>query len=92
MSAQELVDCEAEACPGCGSCQGLYTANTMACLTEALGMSLTDCGTALAVSAKKRHIAFESGAQAGTQLVDEMRQLELGFCQIPVVRSPNRST
>jgi len=61
IDAEELESCESEACPGCGSCQGLYTANTMACLTEALGMSLADCGTALAVSAKKRHIAFESG-------------------------------
>ncbi|MBE0616725.1 MAG: dihydroxy-acid dehydratase [Proteobacteria bacterium] len=61
ISAIELAECEAEACPGCGSCQGLYTANTMACLTEALGMSLTDCGTTLAVMAKKRHIAYASG-------------------------------
>ena len=52
-----------EACPGCGSCQGLYTANTMSCLTEAMGMSLTGCGTSLAVSAKKRRIAFNSGKQ-----------------------------
>ncbi|PLX42974.1 MAG: dihydroxy-acid dehydratase [Deltaproteobacteria bacterium] len=63
ISAEELESCESEACPGCGSCQGLYTANTMACLTEALGMSLPGCGTALAVSAKKRHLAFESGAR-----------------------------
>ena len=52
---------EMSACPGAGSCQGLYTANTMACLTEAMGMSLPGCGTALAVSAKKRRIAYESG-------------------------------
>ena len=50
-----------EACPGAGSCQGLYTANTMACLTETLGMSLPGCGTALAVSSKKRRIAQASG-------------------------------
>lgn len=50
-----------EACPGAGSCQGLYTANTMACLTETMGMSLEGCGTALAVSAKKRRIAQRSG-------------------------------
>jgi dihydroxy-acid dehydratase len=50
-----------EACPGPGSCQGLYTANTMGCLTEVLGLSLTGCGTALAVSAKKKRIAYESG-------------------------------
>jgi len=58
-----------EACPGCGSCQGLYTANTMSCLTEAMGMSLTGCGTSLAVSAKKRRIAFNSGKQI-VRLVD----------------------
>lgn len=57
----ELACLEMEACPGAGSCQGLYTANTMACLIEAMGMSLPGCGTALAVSAKKRRIAQESG-------------------------------
>jgi len=61
ISKAELLDLEINACPGCGSCQGLYTANTMACLTEAMGMSLVGCGTGLAVSAKKRRIAFESG-------------------------------
>ena len=70
ISADELAACEAEACPGCGSCQGLYTANTMACLTEALGMSLPDCGTTLAVMAKKRHIAYASG-QRIVELVRE---------------------
>jgi dihydroxy-acid dehydratase len=57
----ELQALEQAACPGAGSCQGLYTANTMACLTEALGMSLPGCGTALAVSAAKKRIAYESG-------------------------------
>ncbi len=61
ISSEELECLEMEACPGAGSCQGLYTANTMACLTEAMGMSLPGCGTALAVSAKKRRIAQESG-------------------------------
>ncbi len=70
ISADELAACESEACPGCGSCQGLYTANTMACLTEALGMSLPDCGTTLAVMAKKRHIAYASG-QRVVELVRE---------------------
>jgi len=58
---QELARCEENACPGVGSCQGLFTANTMAILTETLGMSLPRCGTALAVSALKRRIAFASG-------------------------------
>ncbi|MFA5373318.1 MAG: dihydroxy-acid dehydratase [Candidatus Omnitrophota bacterium] len=61
ISPEELTCLEMEACPGAGSCQGLYTANTMACLTEAMGMSLPGCGTALAVSAKKRRIAQASG-------------------------------
>jgi dihydroxy-acid dehydratase len=52
---------EAEACPGKGSCQGLYTANTMACLTETLGMSLPGCATALAGMSKKRHIGYATG-------------------------------
>jgi dihydroxy-acid dehydratase len=62
----EISDCELEnlemcACPGQGSCSGLYTANTMACLTEVMGLSLPGCATALAGFAKKRRIAFESG-------------------------------
>ncbi len=58
---KQLKICEDNACPGMGSCQGLFTANTMAILTETLGMSLPRCGTALAVSALKRRIAFASG-------------------------------
>jgi dihydroxy-acid dehydratase len=61
ISDRELSCLEVEACPGQGSCQGLYTANTMACLTEAMGMSITGCGTGLAGSAKKRRIAEASG-------------------------------
>ncbi len=52
---------EVEACPGEGACQGLYTANTMACLTETLGMSLPGCATALAGLSKKRHIGYATG-------------------------------
>jgi dihydroxy-acid dehydratase len=63
LSLTELENLEIEACPGCGSCQGLYTANTMNCLTEALGLSLPGCGSSLAVSAKKKRIAYESGYQ-----------------------------
>lgn len=57
----ELQALEMCACPGAGSCQGMYTANTMACVTEALGMSIPYCATALASDAEKRRIAFESG-------------------------------
>jgi dihydroxy-acid dehydratase len=61
MTTAESTQLENAACPGCGSCNGMFTANTMACLTEALGMSLPYCATALAVSAMKLRIAKESG-------------------------------
>jgi dihydroxy-acid dehydratase len=61
IKKEDLDRLEMCACPGPGSCQGMYTANTMACVTEALGMSLPGSATALAISAEKRRIAFESG-------------------------------
>lgn len=66
----ELEDLEISACPGPGSCQGLYTANTMACLTEAMGISLPGCATALAVSSKKRRLAFQTGFRV-VHLIDQ---------------------
>lgn len=74
-SAGKIDDAELEAlemcaCPGQGSCQGLYTANTMACVTEAMGMSLPGCATALAGMAKKQRIAYESGIRI-VELVKE---------------------
>ncbi len=63
MTEEELNELERCACPGAGSCAGLFTANTMACVTEVLGMSLPYCATAHAVDAKKRRIARQSGAQ-----------------------------
>ena len=61
ISKSELENLVLNACPGAGSCSGLFTANTMACATEAMGMSLPYCGTSLAVSSKKKMIAYESG-------------------------------
>jgi len=58
---KELSCLEMDACPGAGSCQGLYTANTMACVSEALGMSLPGCAATLAISAEKERIAYKSG-------------------------------
>lgn len=57
----ELTDYENNACPTCGSCSGMYTANSMNCLTEAIGLSMPGAGTALAVSAARRRIAKETG-------------------------------
>jgi dihydroxy-acid dehydratase len=70
ITEQQLGELEMAACPGAGACQGMYTANTMACLTETMGMSLQGCTTALAVSAKKKRIAYESGIRI-VELVKE---------------------
>ena len=63
ISKEELKTLEDSVCPGAGSCALLGTANTMQCLSEALGLSLPGAGTALAVSAKRLWIAKESGRQ-----------------------------
>ncbi len=64
MTMEELTSLEQVACPGAGSCAGMFTANTMACMTEALGMSLPGCATAHAVDDKKMALAFETGKQS----------------------------
>ncbi len=61
ISENKLHEMEHFACPTMGACQGLYTANTLACLTEVMGLSIQGCATASAVSSKKRRIAFDSG-------------------------------
>ena len=61
MTEDEVKQIECAACPGRGSCSGLFTANTMACLTEALGLSLTGCGTCLADDTRKLSIARATG-------------------------------
>lgn len=61
IDEKRLLELEEESCPSAGSCQGMYTANTMACLTEVMGLSLPFCATSSAVSSKKRRIAFDSG-------------------------------
>ena len=70
IDEKRLIELEEASCPSAGSCQGLYTANTMACLTEVIGMSLPWCATSAAVSSHKRRIAFESGIQ----IVELVRQ------------------
>jgi dihydroxy-acid dehydratase len=77
MSEAELKRIEDACCPGCGSCQGLYTANTMACMTEALGLSLTGCATAHATSASKARIALESGRRVVELVKKGVRPLDI---------------
>ncbi|MBE3581422.1 MAG: dihydroxy-acid dehydratase [Thermoanaerobacteraceae bacterium] len=66
MTEDELAELEDCVCPGCGSCAGMYTANTMNCLTEALGMGLPGQGTVPAVSAARLRLA----KQAGMRIMD----------------------
>ena len=61
INEKERQILEIEACPSCGSCQGMYTANTMSCLTEAMGFSLPSSAAVPAVLNKKKRIAYESG-------------------------------
>ena len=61
IDEEEFHALECEACPGGGSCQGLFTANTMACVTEAMGMSLPYGAAALAAGARKDRLAYDSG-------------------------------
>ena len=58
---EELMEYENNSCPTCGSCSGMYTANSMNCLTEAVGMSLPKNATCAAVSSERLRIAKETG-------------------------------
>ena len=65
---KELLEVEESSCPGCGSCSGMFTANSMNCLCEALGMALPGNGTVPAVFAERIRLAKTAGAQVMTLL------------------------
>ena len=73
MTEEELEELEEIACPGCGSCSGMFTANTMNCLTEALGMGLPGNGTIPAVDSRRIQLAREAGQQVMALLADDIR-------------------
>ena len=77
ITEERLLELEEASCPSAGACQGLYTANTMACLTEIIGMSLPYCATSAAVSSQKRRIAFESGMQIVDWVKDYKKPLDI---------------
>ena len=77
MTPEELERLEEIACPGCGSCAGMFTANTMNCLTEALGMGLAGNGTILAVDARRRQLAEEAGQQIMELLAGGIRPRDI---------------
>jgi dihydroxy-acid dehydratase len=64
ITESDFEEIEKRACPGPGSCSGLFTANTMACLTEALGLSVSGCASSHAISEGKLGIARRTGALA----------------------------
>lgn len=73
MNEQELQQLEDHACPGCGSCSGMFTANSMNCLTEVLGLGLPGNGTIPAVYAERIRLAKEAGMKV-------MEVLSKGLC------------
>ncbi|MFC1939492.1 dihydroxy-acid dehydratase [Chloroflexota bacterium] len=77
MTEQELERLEQVACPGCGSCSGMFTANTMNCLTEALGMGLPGNGTIPAVDIRRRQLAKEAGQQIIKLLASNLRPRDI---------------
>ncbi|MBN1936809.1 MAG: dihydroxy-acid dehydratase [Anaerolineae bacterium] len=77
MTEAELEELETMACPGCGSCSGMFTANTMNCLTEALGMGLPGHGTIPAVESRRIHLAKNAGRQVMELLRRGIRPLDI---------------
>lgn len=77
MAEGELLEMESNACPGCGSCSGMFTANTMACMTEALGLSLPYCATSLANSAFKARLARATGKQIIKLVQDDLKPSQI---------------
>jgi len=73
MTRAELEELETIACPGCGSCAGMFTANTMNCLCEALGIALPGNGTIPAVEARRRQLAYRAGQQVMEVLTKGIR-------------------
>lgn len=77
LTEEELHEIEEAACPGCGSCAGMFTANSMNCLTEALGMALPGNGTIPAVSAARRRLAKMAGIRIMALVEEGIRPLDI---------------
>ena len=77
ISAEKLEEFENKVCPTCGSCSGMYTANTMNCLTEALGMGLPGNGTIPAVYSERLRLAKLAGMQAVEVLKANLRPKDI---------------
>ena len=77
MSEEDLLEYENNACPSCGSCSGMFTANSMNCLTEALGMGLPGNGTIPAVYAARIRLAKTAGMQVMEMLKKDIKPKDI---------------
>ena len=77
MTEKELEHLEEIACPGCGSCAGMFTANTMNCLTEAMGMGLAGNGTIPAVDGRRRQLARAAGQRVMELVANDIRPRDI---------------
>lgn len=77
MSEEEVYACEDSACPTCGSCSGMFTANSMNCLTEVIGMGLPGNGTVPAVFAERIRLAKKAGIQVMEMLFNNIRPRDI---------------
>lgn len=73
ITRKQALAVECRSCPGVGSCAGLFTANSMACVTEVLGMSVTGCATTLAIDPKKKKQAYETGKRIVKLVKDDIK-------------------
>ena len=77
FTLEDVEEFENKACPTCGSCSGMYTANSMNCLTEAMGLALPTAGTEPAVNSARRRLAKESGERAVELVKQNIRPLDI---------------
>lgn len=77
INDEELAEIEGSSCPGCGSCSGMFTANSMNCLTEVLGLGLPGNGTIPAVYAERVRPAKTAGMQVMKLLADDVRPRDI---------------
>ena len=81
MTLEELAELEERACPGCGSCAGMFTANSMNCLTEALGLGLPGNGTVPAVEAARIRLAKRAGMKVMELVSRELRPRQIATAE-----------
>lgn len=77
MSEAELLDIENNACPTCGSCSGMFTANSMNCLMEMLGLALPGNGTIVATSAKRKELIYEAARNLVRMIKEDVKPRDI---------------